>query len=89
MFTILYLLFISGKMTIGSLVTCIGLDAVLLTFLVGYLKAQKSLVVSYLQNFCGALFIFSGIVKAIDPLGTGFKMEQYFAEFESTFADTR
>ncbi|MEM9821448.1 MAG: hypothetical protein AAF985_10265, partial [Bacteroidota bacterium] len=88
MFTTLYLLLISSKMTIGSLVTCIGLDALLLTALVGYLNAQKSWLVTYLQNFCGALFIFSGLVKAIDPLGTGFKMEQYFAEFESTFADT-
>lgn len=88
MVTALYLLLISNKMTLGSLVTCIGLDALLLTLGVGYFKKHKSWLLTYLQNFCGALFVFSGLVKAVDPLGTAFKMEQYFAEFESTFADT-
>jgi len=49
---------------------------------------SDSWLVSYLQNFCGALFVFSGWVKAIDPLGTAYKMEQYFGEFESTFEGT-
>ena len=38
--------------------------------------------------FTGVLFIFSGWVKAIDPMGTAFKMEQYFGEFESTLSQT-
>ena len=51
-------------------------------------RAHKNLFVSYLQSFTGALFVFSGAVKAIDPLGTAYKMEQYFAEFESLFQGT-
>jgi uncharacterized membrane protein YphA (DoxX/SURF4 family) len=51
-------------------------------------RAHKNVLVSFLQSFTGALFIFSGAVKAVDPLGTAYKMEQYFAEFESAFQGT-
>jgi uncharacterized membrane protein YphA (DoxX/SURF4 family) len=76
-------------MTLGTLVLWIGISALILTLLIGLVfKKHKSWVMTFLQNFTGILFIFSGFVKAIDPLGTAYKMEQYFAEFESTFADT-
>jgi uncharacterized membrane protein YphA (DoxX/SURF4 family) len=52
-------------------------------------KLIKNFLISLLQNFVGGLFIFSGLVKAVDPLGTAYKMEQYFAEFETTFAGTK
>jgi uncharacterized membrane protein YphA (DoxX/SURF4 family) len=67
----------------------VAIAAALLTLLVNFAaKSTKNLLMTFLQNFCGALFLFSGYVKAIDPLGTAFKMEQYFAEFFYTFKDT-
>jgi len=51
-------------------------------------QKSKNILITFLQSFSGALFIFSGWVKAIDPLGTAYKMEQYFAEFKVTFSQT-
>lgn len=76
-------------MTLGTLVLWISIVAIILTVVIGLVfKSHKSWLMTFLQNFTGVLFIFSGFVKAIDPLGTAFKMEQYFAEFESTFSGT-
>lgn len=74
-------------MTIFSLVGYIGVVALALTiFMALVIKNVKSAWLSFLQNFCGILFIFSGWVKAIDPLGTAFKMQQYFDQFEVVFS---
>ena len=51
-------------------------------------KLQKKHFLSFLQYFSGVWFVFSGAVKAVDPWGTAFKMQQYFADFKSTFAPT-
>jgi uncharacterized membrane protein YphA (DoxX/SURF4 family) len=76
-------------MTIVSLTLMIGVVALVLTLVMGLgMKKIQNWPLSFLQNFTGALFIFSGFVKAIDPLGTAFKMEQYFTEFELTFQAT-
>lgn len=76
-------------MSIFTLVFYVAIVAVVLTLLnIFALKNSKNYVMSFLQNFCGTLFIVSGYVKAVDPLGTAFKMEDYFAEFMYTFQDT-
>jgi uncharacterized membrane protein YphA (DoxX/SURF4 family) len=76
-------------MNIGTLALTIGTIALVVTLITGFIfKKHKSWVMTFLQNFCGFLFIFSGWVKAVDPLGTAYKLEQYFAEFYITFDGT-
>ncbi|GLR15481.1 DoxX family protein [Portibacter lacus] len=76
-------------MTLTTILIYVAIAAVILTAIVGFLKKGKvNWVLTFLQNYCGALFIFSGWVKAIDPLGTAYKMEQYFGEFTSVFEPT-
>lgn len=76
-------------MTLTTLLTNITLVAIVFTLLNVFLfKNSKSWVMSFFQNFTGVLFLFSGWVKAADPLGTAYKMEQYFDEFSYTFEPT-
>ena len=76
-------------MTLLTLILYIAVAAAILTGIIGLLKkGHKNWIMTFLQNFTGILFIISGLVKAVDPMGTAFKMEQYFTEFEYTFADT-
>ena len=77
------------SITLPKLLLGVGLVAGLLTGAVALInKGQKNWVLSYLQNFTGFLFVFSGFVKAADPLGTAYKLVQYFTEFETTFEGT-
>ncbi|HPG05787.1 MAG: hypothetical protein KDC59_16075 [Saprospiraceae bacterium] len=76
-------------MTLLNLVLIItGVALVMTLLLVLVLKKQKKSWVSFLQNWTGVLFIISGWVKAIDPMGTAFKMEEYFAEFQAALEPT-
>ena len=76
-------------MTLGLLVVNITIAALLLTVLTAlFSRRVENYLISYLQHFTGALFVFSGTVKAIDPLGTAYKMQDYFGAFEGTFEPT-
>ena len=44
------------------------------------------IVVNIIRIFVGLLFIFSGLVKANDPLGTAYKMEEYFEVWNADLA---
>ncbi len=75
-------------LTITTVFLWTGIAAAILTGIIVYYQKHKNVLMSFAQIFCGLFFIFSGAVKAVDPLGTAYKLEQYFAEFESVFADT-
>jgi uncharacterized membrane protein YphA (DoxX/SURF4 family) len=76
-------------MTIWNLLIGFAIGGGILTAITGlFLKAHKNWLFTFLQNFTGVWFIFSGAVKAVDPWGTAFKMQQYFGEFENTFKGT-
>lgn len=46
------------------------------------------IVINIIRIFVGLLFIFSGLVKANDPLGTAYKMEEYFEVWNRDLASS-
>lgn len=76
-------------MTVYTLFLYIGIAAVALTavFGVGHSKLKSEPVMHpmtwLVQYFMGAFLLFSGLVKAVDPLGTAYKMKDYFTEFDA------
>lgn len=46
---------------------------------------MKNILLSFSRIFVGALFIFSGLIKANDPLGFGYKLQEYFEVFHMDF----
>lgn len=76
-------------MTVYTLLLYISLAAIALTLLLGVIPNKmrglpnRHAKIWYVQYFVGALLIFSGLVKAVDPLGTAYKMKDYFTEFDT------
>jgi uncharacterized membrane protein YphA (DoxX/SURF4 family) len=46
---------------------------------------MQKLFLNFSKWFVGILFIFSGLIKANDPLGFGYKLQEYFEVFHLTF----
>src|SRR5690554_5545167 len=72
-------------MTIWTINLYILIAAVIITLLLAQIRKPKSYVIEFLKNFIGAYFVFSGFVKAVDPVGTAIKMEEYFEIFHDYF----
>ena len=74
--------------TLSTLLTSFAVSGAGLTALTVAKKKHLNILMTFLQHFCGVWFVFSGIVKAIDPIGTAYKMEDYFAAFQQTAEGT-
>lgn len=72
-------------MTVWTLNLYIFIAAVAVTIFLAQIRKPKNYFIEILKNFIGSYFIFSGVVKAIDPVGTGIKMEEYFEIFHQYF----
>lgn len=72
-------------MTIWTINLYILIAAVAITAFLAQIRQPKNYIIELLKNFVGAYFVFSGVVKAIDPAGTGIKMEEYFDIFHQYF----
>ena len=46
---------------------------------------MKKFLLTFSRLFTGILFIFSGLIKANDPLGFGYKLQEYFEVFHISF----
>jgi len=46
---------------------------------------RNKTLLTFCRFFVGLLFIFSGLIKANDPIGFGYKLQEYFEVFHITF----
>ena len=51
------------------------------------MKRTKTIIAAICRTLLGIVFIFPGAVKAIDPLGTVYKIEDYLKAFGGIFTE--
>ena len=66
--------------TIFGSVAAVAFALALVRFVV---KRPPNILITFLQDFVGVFFMFSCLVKAVDPLGTSYKMHEYFEAFSA------
>ncbi len=68
-------------MTVYTIFAIVGFAAFILALIRFFVKRPPNVLITFVQDFVGSFFIFSGFVKAVDPLGTSYKMREYFEAF--------
>ena len=72
-------------MTLLSIAIYTGIVAILFTVLEFALKKTDAVLISFLKNWVGTFFIFSAVVKLVDPVGFSIKLSDYFDVFNTPF----
>ena len=65
-------------MTVYTIFGIVAAAAFFLALVRFVVNRPPNILITFLQDFVGCFFIFSGFVKAVDPLGTSYKMREYF-----------
>jgi len=72
-------------MNIFTLNLYVAIAAAVISLILSFFRKPSNWLVEYVKNFVGAFFIFSGFIKIVDPLGTSYKIAEYFNEFGGIF----
>jgi len=68
-------------MTVYTIFGIVAVAAFVLALIRFIFHRPPNVLITFVQDFVGSFFIFSGFVKAVDPLGTSYKMREYFEAF--------